>query len=331
MTNIHVIWDGNNTCFRADCVSDLRTKDGLRSAGIYGTLNILHNMFTELPKVFRDKGLGDVRVTDNVFCWDMGHSKRRTTLFPEYKAGRNKFKDALEEELKKAQREEFIQQTNALHTFLPALGVRSLRFPGWEGDDIIYTVTRIVQGDEWNGRADDLWVIVSTDEDFHQLISDNVYLYSPIKEVLYTPDNYAQLRGFPLSGFITYKILKGDTSDGIPGIQGIGDKTAAALVNQYGDMSNMLKPENFPALRKSARTARILTPEGLQTLQRNNQLINLSYVDYNEIYPQVFTALIAPTSIDASVVRQFMLKYQLMSIISTLGLWMQEFQGATTT
>lgn len=311
MSGLHLLLDGNNTCYRANCTTELYTKSGERTSGIMGTLNITHSVAQQLAKITKQP------VKEILYAWDMGHSERRKALFPEYKGNRQK--ERTEED--KEWLNEFIAQANTLYENLPLFGVKCIRKKGWEGDDIIFGLSKALT----EKYPEDIVVIVSTDEDFHQLIGENVYLYSPIKQILYTLDNYEELMGIPQDLFLTYKILKGDSSDGISGIQGIGEKTAKSLVNQYGDIEVLLSSKDV--LMKSKRTAKIFTSEGLQILSRNNQLINLKdYVDLTDIEEDIQEVLEEEPFVDTKAAKDFLMKYQLVSILTKWKKWSELFE-----
>lgn len=313
MTGLHILLDGNNTAYRANCVTELYTKQGVRTSAIVGTLNITHSVMEQLSKKY------DLPVKEVIFGWDKGHSPRRKQVFPEYKGNRQKENQTEED---KQWMEEFIQQANLLYENLPLFGIKCLRKLNWEGDDLIYGLAEGLK----KKYPQDTIVIVSTDEDFHQLIDTNVDLYSPIKQVLYTLDNYEELMGISPELFLTYKILKGDSSDGISGIAGIGEKTAKSLVNQYGKLEQLLCSKS--ELMKSKRTAKIFTHEGLSTLDRNNQLINLrDYVDLSEVQEDITEVLEEEPYVDSKAAREFLMKYQITSILVKWKTWIEMFEN----
>lgn len=315
MVGLHILMDGNNTAYRANCTTELYTKSGERTSAIMGVFNITHNVIESLSKEYK------LPVKEVVYAWDLGHSPRRKAVFPEYKANRKKGEERTEED--RTWMDEFIQQANILYENLPLFGVKCYRKKGWEGDDLIYAISDAIV----EKSPEDIVVIVSTDEDFHQLIADRVHLYSPIKQILYTLDNYQELMEIPQELFLTYKVLKGDSSDGIPGINGIGEKTAKQLVNTYGNLDQLLKSK--AALMKSKRTAKIFTAEGLSILSRNNQLINLrDYVDLSEIADEVQEIVEEEPVVDVKGSRAFLMKYQLTSILVKYKQWIVAFEDA---
>lgn len=311
MEGIHVVWDANGTAYRADMTTQLYTHQGERTSAIIGVLNIAHSTLEDLSETYQ------LPIKDSIFAWDMGHSPRRKLIFPQYKANRKKEWTPEDQQWK----EEFFHQTDVLHENLHLFGMKSFRKRQWEGDDLILGFTEEIT----RRYPTDISVIVSTDEDFHQLISPTVHVFSPIKKILYTPANYKQLAGIDVSNFLAYKILKGDSSDGIPGINGIGEKTAKAIVNKYGNLAGVL--ENSTELCKSKRTAAIFTREGLSILDRNNKLINLrDYVDLSPVKQEIKDILSLPPSMDHKAARAFLMQYQLTSIIVKYKEWSVVFE-----
>ena len=302
---LHILFDGNNTAYRANCTTELYTSLGERTSAILGTLNITHSTLMQLSKLL------EIPVKEVIYAWDMGHSERRKAIYPEYKSNRKKDKS----EDDKIWLGEFINQANILYENLPLFGLKCFRKQGWEGDDLISCLSKAITKKSQNAQV----VIVSTDEDFHQLINDRVMVYSPIKQILFTRENYQSLTGIPQELFLSYKILKGDSSDGIDGISGVGEKTAKSLVNSYGNLKGILSHRED--LMKSKRTARILTAESLAVLDRNDKLINLDFVDNTPIQGEVEELLSEIPILDSRIAKDFLRKYQLSSILIKWDSW----------
>lgn len=315
MRGIHLLFDGNGTAYRANVVTELSTKQGFRTSAIMGTLNILHATIEAAIKEYK------IPVKEAIFAWDKGHSKRRTTLYPEYKCGRKQNWTPEDEQWM----EDFYAQTKVLHQKLPLLGVKSYFHQGWEGDDLIWGFVNAIT----HKYPDDLILIISSDEDFHQLIDSNVHIYTPVKKTFITPENYQEIKGIKLESFMSYKILQGDSSDSIPGIPGIGEKTAKSLVNKYSTIDNLL--EHKDELNSSKRTARILTKEGLQILHRNVQLIDLKeYVDLTPIMPDIKEIISVSSKVSSKEAKQFLMEYQLASILVKFKEWIVLFEDIET-
>ena len=318
MTGLHILFDGNNTAYRANCTTELYTKNGVRTSAIMGVLNITHSSMEQLQKEY------DMPIKEVIYAWDLGHSPRRKAVFPEYKANRKKSGEEASEESKQWM-DEFITQANILYENLSLFGVKCYRKKDWEGDDLIYALSDAVL----EKFPEDTVVIVSTDEDFHQLVSEHVHLYSPVKQILYNAENYEQLMGIPQELFLTYKVIKGDSSDGIPGIPGIGEKIGKSLVNEYGNLEQILSKSGKEKLMKSKRTAKIFTQEGLSTLARNNQLINLrDYVDLSEVEDEVREVVEEEPFVDTKQSKNFLMKYQLVSLLTRYKQWIVAFEDA---
>ena len=152
-----------------------------------------------------------------------------------------------------------------------AFGYRNLEFEGWEADDVIATVAT---------RADEAAIktcVVSTDRDAFQLCSENVCLMMTPRGVadvqVYTPERVEARYGVPPEQVPDFIGLKGDTSDNIPGVPGIGDKTAGQLVAQYGSLEEVLAhvdeltPARAKAMREHAEQAR--DSKQLATMRRD--------------------------------------------------------------
>ena len=312
-----VILDGNNLVFRCASVINLSTKDGFPTGGIFGTLNAINSYLKDIPKLVGEP------ISECIFVLDGGRSKRRTEMYPEYKGGRKTDADRTEEERKFFHN--FLKQTEILKDNLSSLGIKTIQVKGWEADDIIYGI--IKESEQTRDYTENKFVIVSTDEDFLQLVSKNVSVYSPSKEIYYDYDNFETLFGCKQESFLSYKILKGDSSDHISGIKGIGEKIGKKLVNEYGGLAGILNPVNRPTLMKSKVTQRIFTPEGLNTIDRNNQLINLKeFVDFTEVRDSLQELLMQQPSIDTKQVRQFLINYQLSSIVTKFNEWIKPYK-----
>src|SRR3989454_4408542 len=132
-----------------------------------------------------------------------------------------------------------------------AFGYRNLEFEGWEADDVIATLAT---------RADDAGIkscVVSTDRDAFQLVTDNVALMMTPRGVqdpqVYTPERVEARYGITPEQIPDFIGLKGDTSDNIPGVPGIGDKTAGQLIAQYGSVEGVIEHADdlSPARKKN--------------------------------------------------------------------------------
>src|SRR5438874_13291828 len=186
------------------------------------------------------KLLTDYRPRGVAVAWDT-HAVHRAALSEEYKSERRPMPDLLRE------------QFPYFRPIVEAFGYRNLEFEGWEADDVIATLAT---------RADEAGIrtcVVSTDRDAFQLVSENVCLMMTPRGVadvnVYTPERVEARYGIPPTRVPDFIGLKGDTSDNIPGVPGIGDKTASQLIAQYGSLEGVLEhvDELSPARSKSIR------------------------------------------------------------------------------
>src|SRR4051812_7814614 len=211
------------------------------------------------------KLLADYRPKGVAVAWDTRPTHRAATAEAAdvvYKEGRREMPDLLRE------------QFPYFRPIVDAFGYRNLEFEGWEADDVIATLAT---------RADEAGIkttIVSTDRDAFQLVTDNVSLMMTPRGVsdvhVYTPERVEARYGIPPEKVPDFIGLKGDTSDNIPGVPGIGDKTAGQLIAQYGSLEEVLDhvdeltPARSRAIREHADQAR--TAKQLATMRRDLEL-----------------------------------------------------------
>src|SRR5213082_2659408 len=223
--------DGNNLAYRAFFAlpEELATTEGFPTNALLGFTNML---FKLLPD-YRPKGVA--------VAWDT-RAVHRHELSEDYKSDRRPMPDLLGE------------QFPYFRPIVEAFGYRNLEFEGWEADDVIATLA--TRADESGIRT----CVVSTDRDAFQLVTDNVVLMMTprgVQEVnVYTPERVEARLGVPPEKVPDLIGLKGDTSDNIPGIPGIGDKTAAELMIRYGSLEGVLEhaDELSPARAKNVAT-----------------------------------------------------------------------------
>jgi DNA polymerase I len=243
--------DGNNLAYRAYFAlpEELATTEGFPTNALLGFTNMLFKLLSD----YRPKGVA--------VAWDTSPVHRKE-LSPEYKVERRPMPDLLRE------------QFPHFRPIVEAFGYRNLEFEGWEADDVIATLAT---------RADGAGVktcVVSTDRDAFQLCTGNVCLMMTPRGVadvhVYTPERVFARYGVTPEQVPDFIGLKGDTSDNIPGVPGIGDKTAGQLVSQYGSLEGVLdhvdelSPARAKALREHAEQAR--ASKELATMRRDLEL-----------------------------------------------------------
>ena len=211
-----IIIDGNSLINRAFYAVQrpMITKDGVYTQGVYGFLNMLKKLENDYAPEYI------------AVAFDLKAPTFRHKEYEEYKAGR------------KAMPPELAMQMPILKDVLRALRIKILELEGYEADDIIGTVAK--RADEENIRA----LVITGDRDALQLVSDNTSVVITKKGIsdfdLYDPAKMKERYGLTPRQFIDLKGLMGDSSDNIPGIPGVGEKTGIKLLEQFGSIDEML-------------------------------------------------------------------------------------------
>jgi DNA polymerase-1 len=206
--------DAHSLIYRAFfALPPMSTSDGRVTNAVYGFTSMLAIVLASRPEFA-------------IAAFDMGAPTFRSKEYVEYKAGRRAMPDDLRPQL------EMVREV--LQSFsIPIYGIE-----GFEADDVIGTLTRLA---EERGHP---VTIVSGDLDCLQLVSESVDALVPRRGItdtfVYGPEQVRQRYGFEPVQLIDFKALRGDTSDNIPGVPGVGDKTAAKLVQDYGSIEKLL-------------------------------------------------------------------------------------------
>lgn len=210
--------DAYNMLFRsfASLPSAITSEDGSPINAVYGSLAYL----TRLVREHRPDRIVAAFDVPDVLTF-------RHRLFPQYQAQRGP--------LGGENAGDFARQVKIAADLLPSLGVPSLSVPGFEADDIIGTLALRLSDEGKEVTA------VSTDKDLLQLVRPGIRILVPGKEnrLIGDEDDVRERIGVAPAGVTTFKALAGDPSDNIPGLPGIGAKTAAALVNGHGDLARI--------------------------------------------------------------------------------------------
>jgi DNA polymerase-1 len=226
--------DGNSIAYRAFYAlpEDLATRSGQVTNAVFGFTRMLIRML----KDFHPDGVA--------VAWDVSRQTFRTESFPEYKANREKAPD------------HFRSQLPLVDEVLRALNITQLKAEGYEADDIIASLAKRAVDAGWDV------LIVTGDRDSFQLIRDGVkvvYTRRGISDTVLADAAWVEERyGIPPSKYIEYAALRGDTSDNLPGVPGVGEKTAAKLIADYGTLENLYAhlDELTPKLRENLAAAR---------------------------------------------------------------------------
>lgn len=210
-----VLIDAHSLIYRAFfALPPMSTTDGKVTNAVYGFTSMLAIVLASRPEFA-------------VAAFDVATPTFRSKEYKEYKAGRR----AMPEDLR--------PQIEMVREVLEAFSIPIHGIAGFEADDVIGTLSRIA---EERGHS---VTIVSGDLDCLQLVTDSVEALVPRRGItdtfIYGPDQVRQRYGFEPPQLIDFKALRGDTSDNIPGVPGVGDKTAAKLVQDFGSVEALLE------------------------------------------------------------------------------------------
>ena len=225
-----LILDGNSVINRAYFgVKPLTTREGLCTHAIYGFLNILERMEKEeQPEAI-------------CVAFDLHGPTFRHLQYDGYKANRH------------GMPEELAQQMPVMKDVLRAMNIPIYECQGWEADDVIGTVGKICSENDWE------CVIVTGDRDSLQLIDQNVHVKLVISKpgqtnaTLYTEEKFREEYGFEPKKLIDLKALMGDSSDNIPGVAGVGPKTARELLLKFGSLDGVYEHIEDASIRPKLR------------------------------------------------------------------------------
>ena len=208
--------DGSSYIYRAyHALPPLtRKSDGLQLGAVYGFCGMLLKLLRDMTP--------EERPTHLAVVFDKSETTFRNKLYPDYKAHRP---DAPAD---------LIPQFGLIREAVRAFDLPSLEQLGYEADDLIATYVR--EACEAGARA----TIVSSDKDLMQLVNDRVVMYDTMKERRIGPAEVMEKFGVPPDKVIEVQALIGDSTDNVPGVPGIGVKTAAQLIGEYGDLETLL-------------------------------------------------------------------------------------------
>lgn len=212
MSDIKILLlDSNSLMHRAyHALPNLKTSKGAYTGAIYGFMSVLLRLIKEQQP------------THIAAAFDLHGPTFRKAMYDAYKAQRK----PMDEELR--------QQVEPLKELICAMGIKIVSLQGYEGDDILGTLAK---------RFNEDTIIVTGDRDSFQLVSPTTRVFWTKKGVsdieVYDEQRLLQ-DGFTVSSYIDYKALRGDPSDNIPGIAGVGEKTAKQLLDKYGTLENIL-------------------------------------------------------------------------------------------
>ena len=228
MKKILVI-DGNSIINRAFFgVRPLTTKSGKHTNAIFGMINII------------SRQLDAIKPDYCAVAFDLKHPTFRHEMFSEYKAGRNPTPP------------ELLEQFPDAKECMEMMGIHVLELPGYEADDIQGTVAKMAHSCNEETES----YILSGDRDLLQLIDEkvSVLLATNTETKVMKTEEFKEKYGILPTEFVDMKALMGDSSDNIPGVRGIGEKTAASLIQKFNTLECIYDNIEDPAITKSVRT-----------------------------------------------------------------------------
>lgn len=236
--------DAHHYAFRSfHAIRSLNAPDGSPTNAIFGFIKTLQKI------------AGILRPTHACVVWDSGLDAERTRELPEYKANRSETPESL------------VLQIPQIVDWLEAAGWPQLELPGTEADDWIATLAHRATHQGWTVT------IASADKDFMQLVGGEVRLLNPNdkSERLWGPAEVVAKTGVPPQLVADWLALVGDAVDNIPGVPGVGPKTAADLLNKYGSADAAL--EAAPGIKAERLRAELLG--AAETVRRNRVMVRL--------------------------------------------------------
>ncbi|MCF1435661.1 DNA polymerase I [Agrobacterium vitis] len=242
--------DGSGFIFRAFHALPALTRksDGLPVGAVSGFCNMMWKLLTEA----RDTSVG-VTPTHLAVIFDYSSKTFRKDLYPEYKANRS------------APPEDLVPQFGLIRQATRAFNLPCIETEGFEADDIIATYARAAEA-----IGADV-TIVSSDKDLMQLVTANVHMYDSMKDKQIGIPDVIEKWGVPPEKMIDLQSLTGDSTDNIPGIPGIGPKTAAQLLEEYGDLETLMARAS--EIKQNKRRENILA--GAELVKLSRQLVTL--------------------------------------------------------
>ena len=242
--------DGSGFIFRAfHALPPLtRKSDGLPVGAVSGFCNMLWKLLTQA----RDTSVG-VTPTHLAVIFDYSSKTFRKEIYPDYKAHRP------------PPPEDLVPQFALIREATRAFNLPCIEMEGYEADDIIATYARMAV--EAGGDA----TIISSDKDLMQLVGPNVHMYDGMKDRQIGVPEVIEKWGVPPEKMIDLQALTGDSVDNVPGVPGIGPKTAATLLEEFGDLDNLLA--NAEQIKQNKRRENIIASRDLVLVSR--QLVTL--------------------------------------------------------
>ena len=269
---VTVLIDGNSVIYRAFYNVPPLTADGVPTG-------VIHVFLSVLEKLRKNPAVSEV-----IIVFDAKGKNRRHEMFESYKATRQ------------AMPEDLITQLNILKEMLPYTGCPIYSIEGYEADDVINTLSKTINNRVW---------IVTKDKDLHQLVNDKVQIYDYQKDEVIDREKVYEKFGLYPESIPDMLALMGDTSDNIPGVAGIGPKTAKTLLDEYNNLDNIYA--NTDKLKGKTKEKII---EGKESAYLSRKLVELFFIDNMQVDIK---------ERDEEKLKQYYERYQLKQQLSSLN------------
>ncbi len=295
--------DGSGYIFRAfyAVLQPLKTKNGLPTNALYGFTKMLLKLLREMES------------DQVVMIFDAGKETFRNQLYPLYKANRSECP------------EDLVPQMPYFRQISKALGLRTLEMPGFEADDLIGTFVNLFQ------KHNQEVVVVSADKDLMQLVHPLTSIYDPMKGKHYKKAEVIEKFGVAPEFVVDFLAMTGDSSDNIPGLSGVGPKTATALIQAYGGVENIIEQVDALATNTSIRGSKKIAEQikndpqilrlskSLTQIELNVPLVLTDIVSQpliQELNPEDLKSYIKRQVIDVDVLQKLTAQLEFESIVS---------------
>ena len=276
--------DGSGYIFRAFYALPIMTReDGTPVNAVYGFMNMLMNLVNEN------------RCSHILVVFDAKRKNYRNDIFAAYKENR------------KETPPELVPQFPLIREASDVLNIPWIEMEGFEADDLIASYAKIATEKGWHTT------VVSADKDLMQLMNDHVSLYDPMKKKLITNEDVLNKFGVLPNKVTDVQSLMGDSTDNIPGATGIGPKTAASLINEFGSLENLLN--NLSQVKNEKRRA-ILERDKEQILI-SQKLVTLCTTAPVEEDLSIYSAKIP----DLDKIKQFLTQNRFKSLLAKIATW----------
>jgi DNA polymerase-1 len=235
--------DGNSQVYRAFfAIRGLTDSKGKPTNAIYGFTNML-------LKIIREKKPDAVAVS-----FDTPHPTERHALFRDYKVHRPETPDELSRQFPHVKR------------MIRAFGIEIFEEPGYEADDVLATLA-----ERASAEGAEVY-IVTGDKDMFQLLTDSVKVYDPMKDRVIDEGYVREKLGVPPKRVVEFMALVGDPTDNIPGVKGIGEKTASQLLREFDSLDELMA---HPERIKRERTRKLVS-EGIEDIKMSRELARIN-------------------------------------------------------